>query len=321
MGNHQAWTDVQASTTVNKVAGVAFYADDMQSGYPGTAVAFAHTLENSGNGEDTFSFSYISSKGWAVSVPGPVTLASGDSQLVEVVVTVPSGALPGVIDETIVTVTSAFDDGVTAQVTNQTAVKNTPPTFNSDPISKANATTGVAYNESIENDATDLDGHTLTFSKVSGPAWLTVAPGGALSGTPSSSDVGDNSWTVEVDDGNGGTDQAVLQITVISGNAPPAFTSDPVVKPDATVNAPYSGTLAADATDPNGDTLTFSKVSGPAWLTIAPDGALSGTPSNSDVGPNSWTIKVDDGNGGSDQATLQITVTQHLLYLPILRSP
>ena len=185
---------------------------------------------------------------------------------------------------------------------------NIPPAFIEDPLVKSDATEDAAYSATLDGDAGDLDGDSLTFSKVSGPAWLTVAADGALSGTPLNDDVGLNSWIVKVEDGNGGSDQATLEITVLNTNDPPAFTADPVVESDATEDAAFSGTLDGDAGDLDGDSLTFSKVSGPAWLTVAAGGALSGTPLNSDVGLNSWIVKVEDGNGGSDQATLEITV-------------
>lgn len=60
--------------------------------------------------------------------------------------------------------------------------------------------------------------------------------------------------------------------------------------------------------DEDGDTLTYSKVSGSAWLNVASDGTLSGTPGAGDVGLNAFTVQVDDGNGGSDTASLEITV-------------
>jgi hypothetical protein len=92
-------------------------------------------------------------------------------------------------------------------------------------------------------------------------------------------------------------------------NTPPVFTTDPITKPDATENTPYTGqTLAGSATDADGDTLTYSKVTGPTWLNIAPDGALSGTPGSGDVGWNQWTVEISDGRGGTDQATLRINV-------------
>jgi hypothetical protein len=66
--------------------------------------------------------------------------------------------------------------------------------------------------------------------------------------------------------------------------------------------------IAGMATDPQGYSLTYSKVSGPAWLTIGADGSLLGTPSAGDLGTNSWVVKADDGHGRSAQATLNITV-------------
>lgn len=91
-------------------------------------------------------------------------------------------------------------------------------------------------------------------------------------------------------------------------NNPPAFTNDPFSKANATQDVAYSGSIAGDATDPDSDPLTFSKVSGPAWLSVAANGALSGTPGSGDVGANQFTVRVEDGNGGSDQAVMNITV-------------
>lgn len=105
-------------------------------------------------------------------------------------------------------------DGFAFDEINVTAPGNNPPAFTNDPFSKANATQGVAYSGSIAGDATDPDSDPMTFSKVSGPAWLSVATNGALSGTPGSGDVGANQFTVRAEDGNGGSDQAVMNITV-----------------------------------------------------------------------------------------------------------
>jgi len=41
---------------------------------------------------------------------------------------------------------------------------------------------------------------------------------------------------------------------------------------------------------------------------VAANGDLSGTPTTADVGLNSFTVEVSDGNGGTDSATLEITV-------------
>jgi hypothetical protein len=91
-------------------------------------------------------------------------------------------------------------------------------------------------------------------------------------------------------------------------NAPPVFAFDPVEKPNAAVAEKYSGSIVGAATDDDGDPLTYHKVSGPSWLQISPAGDLLGSPGIATSGLNSWTIMVVDGNGGSDTATLNITV-------------
>jgi len=91
------------------------------------------------------------------------------------------------------------------------------------------------------------------------------------------------------------------------GNQAPAFTVDPINKANGDKGVAYSGSIAGDASDPESDPMTFSKVSGPAWLNVATNGVLSGTPANSNVGTNSWTVQVS-ATGGSDTATLNITV-------------
>jgi hypothetical protein len=185
---------------------------------------------------------------------------------------------------------------------------NNAPSFTFDPINEIDATEDAAYSSTIADDASDPESDTMTFSKVSGPTWLSVAANGDLSGTPTNGDVGLNAFTVQVD-ALGGSDTATLNITVINTNDAPMFTVDPINKPDATEGAAYSDTIAGSATDVDaGDTLTYSKVSGPAWLTVSADGTLSGTPGSGDVGANVFTVQVDDGNGGTDTATLNITV-------------
>jgi hypothetical protein len=99
-------------------------------------------------------------------------------------------------------------------------------------------------------------------------------------------------------------------------NDPPAFTSDPITKPNATQGQSYSSSIASNASDPNSDPLTFAKASGPTWLSVASNGALIGTPGASNVGINTFTVSVSDGRGGSDTATLQITVLAAQLAAP-----
>ena len=92
-------------------------------------------------------------------------------------------------------------------------------------------------------------------------------------------------------------------------NSAPYFIEDPVIGSDAKVQKEYSSTLAGTAIDPDpDDSLTYTLVEGPSWLTLAGDGALGGTPLPSDEGINQFTIQVTDSAGNSDQATLIVTV-------------
>jgi hypothetical protein len=110
--------------------------------------------------------------------------------------------------------------------------------------------------------------------------------------------------------GNLTVDFAIDNVHVeVVRNRAPYFTSQPLVLPIASTEAAYAGSVANDARDPNdGDALTFTKIAGPAWLTVATDGTLSGTPATADTGSNSFTVRVTDSHGLFSDATLLIEV-------------
>ncbi|QQL45499.1 cadherin domain-containing protein [Sulfuriroseicoccus oceanibius] len=114
---------------------------------------------------------------------------------------------------------------------------------------------------------------------------------------------------VSVTDAAGLSDTASVAVTVTDSNDAPVFANDVIVGAEGMTLEAYSDTLAGSAADPDaGAVLSFSKVSGPAWLDVATDGTLSGTPAIRDAGINTFTVEVSDGNGGTDQATLEINV-------------
>ena len=98
------------------------------------------------------------------------------------------------------------------------------------------------------------------------------------------------------------------RISATPPSSVPLFSTDPIGKTAAPVNGVYSGTLSGNASDPNGQPLTFSRISGPSWLSIAANGTLSGTPQLADLGLNRWTAQVSS-SGGTDTAILLIEVT------------
>ena len=54
--------------------------------------------------------------------------------------------------------------------------------------------------------------------------------------------------------------------------------------------------------------MTFSKVSGPAWLSVAPNGSVTGTPLSADAGTNFFQVKVSDPAGLLGAATMNLVV-------------
>lgn len=95
------------------------------------------------------------------------------------------------------------------------------------------------------------------------------------------------------------------------GNLPPSFDTNSFTKVAAELGVAYSGSIATDAADPEGDPLTFS-LTGPAtsWLSVASSGALSGIPGPFDEGTNTFTVQVD-APGGADTATMEIVVVPY----------
>jgi len=99
------------------------------------------------------------------------------------------------------------------------------------------------------------------------------------------------------------------RILLNPSNSAPVFTVKPISRPAAGAGVAYSNTIAGSATDVDaGDTLTYSKVSGPLWLSVATNGTLTGTPTAADVGTNVFTVKVADTAAAFDTATLNIVV-------------
>jgi hypothetical protein len=93
------------------------------------------------------------------------------------------------------------------------------------------------------------------------------------------------------------------------GNTGPMFFNDPFDAPNALVDAAYTNSIAGEAFDLDGDPLTYSKTAGPAWLNVATNGVLSGTPTSGNLGVNVFTVQVSDGTT-DDTATLNLTASE-----------
>jgi uncharacterized repeat protein (TIGR03803 family) len=187
----------------------------------------------------------------------------------------------------------------------------TVPLFIHTSFTLTSAVVPLPYTASISSQAVAPAGDPLTFAKVSGPSWLSVASNGVVSGTPPANAIGTNVFVVSLTDPNGVSNTATMIVPVILDPAP-TFLSNPFTEPAATVGLAYAATIATNATAPylsSGDVLTFALVSGPSWLSVATNGALSGTPAAANVGTNTSIVSVTDLGGGSATATMLIVVT------------
>lgn len=187
------------------------------------------------------------------------------------------------------------------------AVPNQGP----DAVDDSNSTVeDQSVSGSVAGNDSDADGDTLTFYVADGPSngSLTFDVDGSYTYTPDPGFSGQDSFTYDVSDGNGGSDTATVQIAV---DAAPNQGPDAVDDSNSTIEAQsVSGTVSGNDSDADGDSLTFSIAGGPSngFLSFNQDGSYTYTPNAGFTGQDSFTYDVSDGNGGSDTATVTISV-------------
>lgn len=156
----------------------------------------------------------------------------------------------------------------------------------------------------LDLTATDIDSETISWS-VTSPASEGAASvvDGSVSYDPADDFNGTDSFTVEVSDGEL-SDTIVVNVTVEAANDAPVFTS--TAETEATEDEAYSYT--AEASDADGDALTFSLQTKPAGMTIDSEtGVITWTPANG-VETGAVTVAVTDGTATVTQSFV-ITVT------------
>ena len=282
-------------TVVSNNQAPSFVADSIVMAATEDLTFAANLTASDPDAGDELTFTKVSGPGWLV--------VGSDGSL---------GGTPGNddigVNEFIVRVADPenFSDEATLSIS--VANTNDPPSFLAPSPAADPATEDQPYVATLASLAGDPDaGDSIVFAKISGPDWLNVAPDGSLSGTPSNSDTGANSFAIRVTDAAGSFAEATVTLLVANTNDPPLLVTPSV--PVATEDAGYVASLAEFASDPDaGDTLVFTKLSGPGWLTIGPDGSLGGTPSNSDVGEHTYEVRVTDSAGVFAEATSSITV-------------
>jgi VCBS repeat-containing protein len=159
--------------------------------------------------------------------------------------------------------------------------------------------------------ATDVDGDTLTYSVVDGPAHgaLTFNPDGSFTYTPDANYNGADSFTFKANDGQADGNVATVGITIDPVNDAPVADAGSLTTNEDTAT---TGTLVA--TDVDGPALTYvlgdtANAHGTVTLTDATTGAFEYTPDANYNGTASFTFQATDGQLDSNVATVTITVT------------
>ena len=269
------------------------------SGTPGNAVnvgqAYSFTPTANDAEGDTLVFTIQNPPSWAQfdSATGALTgtpQAGNTGSYPGIVITVDDGNLSASLSPFSITVVTA---------------PNMPPEISGTPA--AAVTTGDNY--AFTPAASDPDGDMLTFAVQNMPGWATFNnQTGALSGTPAAGDEGVyQGIAISVSDATASASLPAFSLTVNPANVMPMISGTPAVS----VVAGSSYSFTPTASDPNGDTLTFTVQNLPDWATFdASSGQIAGTPQMSDVGPwNGIEISVSDGVFSAALPTFTITVT------------
>lgn len=186
----------------------------------------------------------------------------------------------------------------------------TAPATNSASTAEDNASAATAIG------ASDPDGDTLTYSEKAGfgAANGTVTfdqSGGTFTYTPDPDFNGSDGFTILIDDGNGGSAEQSVSVTVTPVNDSPTA---PASNSATTAEDSSSAAVSIGASDVDGDTLTYSEKPGfgPANGTVAFNqgaGTFTYTPAANFNGSDSFTVVVSDGNGGTAEQVVAVTVT------------
>ncbi|MGY8794175.1 MAG: Ig-like domain-containing protein, partial [Woeseiales bacterium] len=189
-------------------------------------------------------------------------------------------------------------------------------------ISNQSASEGVLFSFNVTSNFDDVDGDALTYTSIGLPTSLELIGfnSGVIDGTPTQAEAEFNSGvynvTVTARDPSNATAQSSFTLTIGAVNDAPVANNQNV-----STNEDTTLPIVLDATDGDGDALTYSIISNPT------NGLLSGTapsvaytPNLNFNGTDSFSFAANDGTVSSTPAIISITVDP-ANDLPILVAP
>jgi hypothetical protein len=279
------------------------------SGTPATTVNAGSTYSFTPGASDpeghSLTFSITNQPPWAAFSTSTGRLSGTPSAanigaFTDIIISVSNGTLAASLHAFAITVAVQPPDG-------SPTISGTPAT---------SVTTGSAYG--FTPNASDPQGHALTFSIQNLPAWASFNTNtGKMSGTPASVDVGSFlNITISVTNGTHSASLPAFTITVSAPATPPPPPPDgpPTIggTPATSINVASAYSFTPSASDPEGHALSFSIQNQPSWASFNTNtGQLSGTPSAANVGDFfNITITVSNGTLTASLPEFSITVTQ-----------
>jgi hypothetical protein len=154
------------------------------------------------------------------------------------------------------------------------AVPNKAPVFHTRPVTRAAGMEGKPYKVAgLTNAAQDADSDdVLTFTKISGPAWLKVASNGTLSGTPPPDSAGKHQFVIRAFDSENAYAESALLIDIAPAGLPLPWEFDPIGKNNPNARTTWeSGTFSLRSA---GGLSGGADSAGFVWQRLSGDGQI-----------------------------------------------
>ena len=167
---------------------------------------------------------------------------------------------------------------------------------------------GVVDIPVLANDS-DPQGQPLSVTDATaGHGSVTIGPDGVLTYRPDPDFNGEDTITYTITDTEGLTSTSTVTVTVHPVNDDPVANDDFATTPAGT---PVVVFPLENDTDVDGDRLTVigSPSSADGTVELLPDGGIRFTPNAGFTGTAEIEYEISDGNGGTDTATIHVTVT------------
>ncbi|OBF41815.1 hypothetical protein A5724_04720 [Mycobacterium sp. ACS1612] len=244
--------------------------------------------------------------------------------------TAPGAPYEATKDTFVVTVDDSHGGVVPVTVNVRIGAPNAKPTGAAATVTNTNPRSGVVTGVVTASDA---NGDPLTYTaSTTTKGSIVFGPNGSFTYTPTAaarlaasapgatSTTKTETITVTVRDGFGGTTTTTLKVTIAPNpttNGAPTNGHEAPGTTTSTAIGTVTGTVTAD--DPDGDKLTYSLGSGPAFGTVkvTADGKFTYTPDvdaryralvTDGVDTDSFVVNISDGFGGTTTATVNVEI-------------